>query len=77
MRPVATRRTQPMRRSIRRKQTPALKAATKGSPAYLRTAHEHRRAAMRKKRRTKKVRVRRLARPRDPLLALLAVRRRL
>lgn len=44
-----TRRTQPMRVSSQRPQTPALNAAQKGAPAYGPTAHENRREAMAKR----------------------------
>ncbi len=64
-----TRRTQPLRASRKRPQTPALRSAQKGAPAYLTTTHQKRRAALRKKKR------RATPKSRDPLLALLAVRR--
>ncbi len=65
-----SRRVQPMRTARKRHQTPALKAAQKGQPAYLMTMHMKRRAAMRKKKR-------RPTRPRDPFLALMHTRRKL
>lgn len=68
---MTTRRTQPMRASRKRRQTPALRAAQRGAPAYLTTAHMKRRAAMRKRKR------RSTPKTRDPLLRLLYTRRKL
>ena len=59
-----------MRAGYKRPQTHALRAAQKGAPAYLMTNHMKRRKALRKKKN------RSAKRPRDPLLALLAVRRK-
>jgi hypothetical protein len=63
---------QPYRRTAKRRQTPALAAMQKGRPRFMRNPQDVKRAAIRKKRKRSRKKVRK-----HPLNAILASRSRL